>query len=112
MKRIALLLVVVLAAGTLVACNKTPAATDVIEEIPTVAVDSNVVATVAAPVDEAAIQPKAGDEVVIGPYRTLKKLRSGDAVKIGEEAKVIPTVMAVALAITAVAALLTLLWAF
>jgi len=26
----------------------------------------------------------AGDEVVIGPYRTLKKLHSGDAVKIGE----------------------------
>jgi len=27
---------------------------------------------------------QAGDEVVVGPYRTLKKLHSGDAVKIGE----------------------------
>ena len=37
---------------------------------------------------------------------------SASIVRIGEESKVIPTVMAVALAITAVAAVLTLLWAF
>jgi HlyD family secretion protein len=26
-----------------------------------------------------------GDEVVIGPYRTLKKMKQGDAVKVEEE---------------------------
>ncbi|PWB74990.1 MAG: hypothetical protein C3F15_06830 [Holophagae bacterium] len=38
--------------------------------------------------DELSVEIKdgleAGDEVVIGPYRTLKNLHSGDAVKIGE----------------------------
>jgi lactate permease len=47
---------------------------------------------------------------VISPAKLQNASASID--KIGEEAKVIPTVMAVALAITAVAALLALFWAF
>ena len=47
---------------------------------------------------------------VISPAKLQNASASID--RIGEETKVIPTVMAVALAITAVAALLTLLWAF
>jgi lactate permease len=47
---------------------------------------------------------------VISPAKLQNASASID--KIGEETKVIPTVMAVALAITAVAALLALLWAF
>ena len=47
---------------------------------------------------------------VISPAKLQNASASID--RIGEEAKVIPTVMAVALAITAVASLLSLLWAF
>ena len=30
---------------------------------------------------------KAGDPIITGPYRTMKKLRDGDAIKVTKESK-------------------------